>query len=403
VADDPEANPGVTKVAGALGHFRVIDLSGSLGAYCTKLLADFGADVIKVEPPAGDVLRHRGPFFRDVPDLEGSLSFAFYHQNKRGVTLDLEHVDARPILDRLEAIADVLVLAPPNIRRMEAARDTSDVSDQVVCAITPYGLTGPYRNAPATHLTSSAMGGIMVSARNDEAPLRMPDQQAYDDVATHAALAILVALRNREQVGGQFVEISAHDVMATKNHAIARFGLSGYDELQKSLRAPPPAGDFMCTDGVVQVQMIGTIRHWTAFKELVGNPPELDEPGWDDPVARRRDSDRLRALVEPMIARYEKEAFVSRAQALGVPSAPINTLREFAEDAQTIARGTFDGLIDHPYLGRYPEQRLIHPTEPLLRPAKPAPLLGQHNCEVYVDELGYQHAELERWREQSLV
>src|SRR5690348_1819716 len=149
-----------------LDGIRVLDLAGPLGSYCARLLADAGADVVKAEPPEGDALRRRPPFAGDRPDPEGSLNFAYYHANKRGLVLDYRRPEAIGALADLGANADVVVLTPTGrdpVAGFDAA--TGELAwagpAAVVCSITPFGLTGPYRTWRGTHLASHAMSGLM--------------------------------------------------------------------------------------------------------------------------------------------------------------------------------------------------------------------------------------------------
>ncbi|MGH3191065.1 MAG: CoA transferase, partial [Streptosporangiaceae bacterium] len=202
-----------------LGGIRVLDLAGPLGSYGCRLLADAGADVVKVEPPEGDPLRRRPPFAGDRPDPQGSLSFAYYQANKRGVVLDYRRPEAAGVLAELGANADVVVLTP-TAREPVAGFDaaTGELAwagpQAVVCSITPFGLTGPYRNWRSTHLVSHAMSGLMyVQGPPEGPPVVVPGQQLYDFAGTHAAVAILAALRARPQAGGQLIDMSAHEVL----------------------------------------------------------------------------------------------------------------------------------------------------------------------------------------------
>src|ERR1700756_55931 len=202
-----------------LGGVRVLDLSGQLGSYCGRLLADLGADVVKVELPEGDVLRHTPPYAGDHAGTERSLSFAYYHANKRGVVLDYRDPTTAALLSRLGANADVVIVTPT---AREPVTGFDPVSGQlswagpaaVLCSITPFGLTGPYRTWRATHLTSHAMSGLMyIQGPVEGPPVVVPGQQLYDHVGTHAAVAVLAALRARPQAGGQLIDMSAHEVL----------------------------------------------------------------------------------------------------------------------------------------------------------------------------------------------
>src|ERR1700749_3092235 len=169
-----------------LGGIRVLGLSGQLGSYCSRLLADLGADVVKVELPGGDALRHTPPYADDRAGTERSLSFAYYHANKRGVVLDFREPAAAVPLAELGANADVVILTP-TAREPVTGFDpvTGELSwggpAAVTCSITPFGLTGPYRTWRATHLTAHAMSGLMyIQGPVEGAPVVVPGQQIYD-------------------------------------------------------------------------------------------------------------------------------------------------------------------------------------------------------------------------------
>jgi crotonobetainyl-CoA:carnitine CoA-transferase CaiB-like acyl-CoA transferase len=386
--------------AGALPGVRVLDCSGPLGAYCTKLLADLGADVIKVEPPDGDQLRHLPPFKAGVAHPEASLWFAYYHQNKRGVTLDLDRREVSGIRARLGTGASVIVVSSEKEARTWLA--TADQEGPVVCAITPYGLSGPYRHVSATHFTSCAMGGVLITPGDGEVPIPPLDQQMYDLAAAHAALAILVALRNRMTVGPQSVEIAAHEVMAGNGFAMHRFALAGYTNLQTGVAFAPPAGTWACSDGDIRFE-VGTARQWEAFLELIGSPAELANPLYEDYIARHGNAEHIRRVVTPLIALQKRDELFARAQALGVPCAPINSVSDFVCDPQTVAREVFAHPVIHPHLGEYPTQQLFRSSQPLAVHRRAAPTLGEHNEDVFIDELGYGRDDVLEWSRSGLI
>jgi crotonobetainyl-CoA:carnitine CoA-transferase CaiB-like acyl-CoA transferase len=382
---------------GALPGLRVVDSSGVLGAYCSKLLADLGADVVKVEPPQGDHLRAVPPFAGDEPHPERSLVFGYYHANKRGVTLDRTRPGGDAVWARLVARADVVLHDSTAVEAQALAHP-----QQIVCSVTPYGTTGPYRNLQATHLTSSAMGGAFVVRSRGSVPVPVPVHQMYDGVGAHAALAILVALRNRPVIGGQAIEVSAHEVLAAKNFAIQRFAQSGYDEFQAPGDVAPPAGRWDCADGQVEL-LVYHAGQWASFVRMLGEPPELSDPELADSHARRRQETVIRSVVGPRLAAMTKVEVFEQAQRARIPCAPINTPAEFAVDPQTVGRGTFAEQVDHPHIGSHPLQRGFVASVPLTVARCAAPLLGQHNTEVYVGELRVTTAQLDSWKGEGLV
>jgi crotonobetainyl-CoA:carnitine CoA-transferase CaiB-like acyl-CoA transferase len=367
-----------------LGGIRVLDLSGPLGSYCARLLADAGADVVKAEPPEGDPLRRRPPFAGDRADPEGSLSFAYYHANKRGVVLDYRRPEAAGVLADLGARCDVVVLTP-TAREPVAGFDpmTGELAwagpDTVVCSITPFGLTGPYRNWRATHLVSHAMSGLMYTQGPLEGPpVVVPGQQLYDQVGTHAAIAVLTALRARPRAGGQLIDMSAHEVLTQSCFAIydytnaARIGRRRPQTIQYS-----GGGTWECRDGVIEFTA-STDKHWYALMELLGHPAELSDPSWAHPNVRHPYEEKIIEVMRPLIAAMSREDFFVRGQQLGLPCTLVNTVGQFADDQQPRSRGFF---VRRP-LGGLGEFEL--PGEPfrctervLAQYRRPAPRLGE--------------------------
>jgi crotonobetainyl-CoA:carnitine CoA-transferase CaiB-like acyl-CoA transferase len=330
-----------------LGGIRVLDLSGPLGTYCGRLLADAGADVVKVEPPEGDQLRRRPPFAGDRADPDGSLSFAYYQANKRGVMLDYRRPEAAAVLADLGANCDVVVLTP-TVAEPVAGFDpvTGELAwagpDAVVCSITPFGLTGPYRTWRATHLTSHAMSGLMyVQGLPEGPPTVVPGQQLYDFVGTHAAIAVLTALRARPEAGGQLIDMSAHEVMTS-----SCFDIYSYTNGARIGHRRPPAaqysggGTWQCRDGVVEF-VASTDKHWFALMELLGHPAELSDPSWGHPGKRHPHEEKIMEVMRPLVAAMSREDFVVRGQQLGLPCTVVNTVGDFVDDTQPRSRGFF--------------------------------------------------------------
>jgi crotonobetainyl-CoA:carnitine CoA-transferase CaiB-like acyl-CoA transferase len=330
-----------------LDGIRVLDLAGPLGSYGGRLLADAGADVVKVEPPEGDALRRRPPFAGDRPDPGGSLSFAYYHANKRGVVLDYRRPEAAAVLADLGANADVIMLTPAE-REPVAGFDpaTGELAwagpQAVVCSITPFGLTGPYRTWRATQLTSHAMSGLMyVQGAPEGPPVVVPGQQLYDFVGTHAAVAVLTALRARPQAGGQLIDMSAHEVLTQ-----SCFDIYSYTNSALIGRRRPRAvqysggGSWPCRDGVIEFTA-STDKHWFALMELLGHPAELSDPSWAHPVVRHPYEEKIIEVMRPLIAAMSREDFFERGQQLGLPCTVINTVGDFVDDQQPRSRGFF--------------------------------------------------------------
>ncbi len=376
-----------------LGGVRVLDLSGQLGSYCGRLLADLGADVVKVELPGGDVLRHTPPYAGDHAGTERSLSFAYYHANKRGVVLDYRDPTTAAQLSQLGANADVVIVTPT---AREPVTGFDPASGQlswagpaaVLCSITPFGLTGPYRTWRATHLTSHAMSGLMyIQGPVDGPPVVVPGQQLYDHVGTHAAIAILTALRARPSAGGQLIDMSAHEVLAG-----SCFEVYGYtNSAQVTRRGTRPEvssgnGIWQCADGAIEF-VASTDKHWFALVELLGRPAELSDPAWAHPGVRQPHDHKIVEIMRPLIARLSREDFVTRGQQLGLPCALVNTVGQFVLDPQPRSRNYFvPGQLAE--LGEYelpgPPFRSSRPL--LAQYRRPAPRLGAEDARAVARE-----------------
>jgi crotonobetainyl-CoA:carnitine CoA-transferase CaiB-like acyl-CoA transferase len=327
-----------------LAGVRVLDLSGPVGAYCGRLLADMGASVVKTEGSQGDPLRRTPPFAQTVDGESVSLSFAYYHANKVGLNLDVTEQDSLPQLIELGSLVDVVVMSS-NWRRPVVGfdHDAGELSwanpGTIVCSITPFGLSGPYRHARATHMTSYAASGLMYTkGESDGAPQVVPGQQMFDHVGTHAAISILAALGNRPSVGGQLIDLSVHEVLT---HSL--FELFEYTSTSTiPQRGGPVPGGFIgvwqCADGPIELA-VSSDKQWAGLVELLGAPAELTDPSWSSPLGRQENAQEIRSVLEPAIASISREAFVERGQALGVPCGLVNTVGQFTEDAHIDSRG----------------------------------------------------------------
>jgi crotonobetainyl-CoA:carnitine CoA-transferase CaiB-like acyl-CoA transferase len=389
-----------------LGAIKVIDVSDEKGAYSTKLLADMGADVIKVEPPSGDRLRFKPPFKDGVAPPDGSLYFAYYHSNKRGVTLDVKSHVGRSVALELADTADVIVTSLQPREAKAAGLTTDDWAATnpaaIVCSITPFGLTGPYRNYRSTHLTANAMGGSMFMQGPPEGPpLTVPGQPMYDMAGGHGALAIQVALWNREAIGSQVIDIAVHDLLATRDHAVVRYSTAEVIQ-RRQLASKIPSGTWQCKDGLVELQ-VWTPRMWEGFAEMIGRPPEISDPAWATPVYRILHGHEIRDLISGFLAEKSVDDVVEAAQANHIPATPLYSPRAFIGDKQAVARQMFLD-VDDPVLGRYQSPGAPYRSSPEMWSRRTsAPRLGEHNVEVFCKELGHTSGELESWRHEGIM
>jgi crotonobetainyl-CoA:carnitine CoA-transferase CaiB-like acyl-CoA transferase len=396
-------------VAGPLSGIRVLDVSGAIGAYCTKLLADLGADVLVAEPPGGDRLRRMPPFVEGEWAGAHSLMFASYHANKRGITLDVGCPDSLPVLEALGRRCDVVV-ASPSVRSplIGFDRDTPALvwaaPDAVIVAITPFGLTGPLRDARMTPFLSFAMGGGMHwVGQTDGPPLAAPGQLQWDEAGIHAAFGTLVALYGREQVGGQLLDLSVHEVAIAKDFLLERYDVATPDQWGRRVGVGiPPTGEWICADGPFAVASHQN-HHWEAFLTMLDHPEALSEPALADPLLRREIFDGLEEVIAGLMASRSREELFEKGQRAGLPCAPVNTPGDFVRDVQPRARQIFESFASPDGDPVTIPWRWAHSTTPLLKFRGPAPGLGEHNVAVYVDELGFTSDELEQWKEAGIV
>jgi len=316
----------------------VLDLSGPIGAYCTRLLADLGAEVALVEPPDGDPLR-RSPPFRDENPTE-SLVFAYYHASKHSVVLSPGDHEG---LARLGSGADVVVVSPSPHSPLHGwdadARTIDWAPTAIVCAITPFGLTGPHAWWRSTPFVSFAMGGNMLRIGTPEGPPRtIPGRQPWDEAGVHAAVCILAALGVVETVGPQSIDLSVHEVAAGKDFFLEQYDAVGMTTLGRRVTVGyPPTGTYECMDGLFDIAA-HQVRHWDAFCEMLGRPAELADPALADPLLRRERFEELGRTIQGLVHNRSRQDLVRRGQRAGLPCGMLNRPTEFVSDRQLVVR-----------------------------------------------------------------
>ncbi len=397
----------VAEPARALAGLRVLELGHPAVAYAGKLLADLGADVIKVEPPGGAPERRLGPFHGDVPHPERGLVHLFLDTNKRSVTLDLESADGRALLRRLVGGADALLEGfPPGYlaeRGLDYAALVAEQPRLVMASVTGFGQDGPYRDYLAPDFIAFAVGGMMfLSGEPHAPPVTAPCQQAYLIGSVQAALAVLIALWGRRTSGrGQYLDVSIQACLNAQENIFANyFGPTEFARRTGSQhRLATPGRVFPCADGFVYMFVSPGTDHWARFLDWIGHPAELDDPVFDHILSRRREAERVNAVVRRFTATRTRAELYAEGQAHRIPIAPVYAPGEAVESEQFQARG-FVRTIEHPLLGllRLPGAPYQLGASPwALR--RPPPLLGEHNVAVYGEELGLAADELGALRE----
>jgi crotonobetainyl-CoA:carnitine CoA-transferase CaiB-like acyl-CoA transferase len=397
-----------TNLRDALSSLTVLEIGDQSGDYTALLLAGLGASVIKIEPPDGSPSRRIGPFASGKPDPEQSLFFWRYNLSKRSLTLDLDSPSAAPVLGRLAANADIVLLSGefatidhqlPRFRQLAAANPRL-----IVCAITPFGLTGPYRNLKMTDLTQMAMGGIMAvcgydpdaDGKWDTPPIAPAMWHSYHIAGEYASVAILAALNFRDLTGaGQFIDVSIHEAVNTCTEiAIPTYIYNGLVVKRQTARhAAIDVTLFRLShsqDGVDVLAIVSPFeREEIAFTQLadqsgithVLGTPEYAQLEKDD---RRAAFTYRNDLIEQVVASMPAEEVFHRAQPLGLAWSPIRRPEDNLANEHFAARGSFT-TISHPEIGRdlsYPQTVATDGHQPHMRYARRAPHLGEHNTEI---------------------
>jgi crotonobetainyl-CoA:carnitine CoA-transferase CaiB-like acyl-CoA transferase len=399
---------------GALSGYRVLDLTDSNGAYCTKLLADLGADVIKIEQPEGDPGRGIPPFAGDTPHLEKSLFFLHRNANKRGVTLRLDTVEGSNILKRLVRTADVLVENSPPDYMGGLGLDYSVLSEinpgLIMASMTEFGHSGPYKDRKGSNLVDFAMSGIMItSGYPGKEPCLLPGSPAYDSASVHASVSIVAAIYMRGTTGqGQYIDTSVH---VTSRTGLYPWIVPNYSYALNP-GGPPPTSEnrmgaqiypvYPCKDGFIRIIAL-TPRQWDALMRVLDNPDVLQTDEWRSFIYRIGNADDLYALMLEFTTKYTMRELFEAGRREGVPIAPILSIADFYNSPQTKAREYFVE-VDHPVAGKadYPGPPYKW-TETPATVRRPAPCIGEYNEEVYCQELGLSNDDLVSLKDAGIV
>jgi benzylsuccinate CoA-transferase BbsE subunit len=412
---------------GPLEGLRVLELADEKGQFCGKLLGDLGADVIKIEPPSGEPCRHIGPFLDDIPHPERSLSFWYYNTSKRGITLNLETADGRRIFSRLAATADVILetFRPGFLAALGFDYESLHERNPrlIMCALTPFGQTGPWRDYASTDLLHMAAGGEMASCGYDRAdvpdapPIAPGGGNAWHMGCHFATMAIMAALVYRTVSGqGQYIDASIHEACAlTTEAAVANYVYRGETLLRQTGRhhaaGPTNRTQFRAKDGTYVTALISgglnpkNVRNLAELMDSFGMAGDLNDPRYQDPaVIAANASHIIDEVLANFIANLSAEEVYHAAQERGFTWGAVRAPEALLDDAHLHDRG-FWKQVEHPELGRsftYPGEAAIYNGSPW-RISRRAPLIGEHNTEIYCDELGLSRAELTVLAESQVI
>lgn len=383
-----------TRAGGPLSGLRVLELGESVAApYCTKLLGDLGADVVKIEhPDGGDPSRARGPLLDGIFDPERSGSFLYLNTSKRSIRLDLQRSEDREIFSALAARADVLVedrapgsLATVGLHHPALARINPAL---IVTSVTPYGQTGPYAHHRSRHLNLYHAGGhaspFARIGADQRAPSRAGGYLGEYDAGLTAALGTLAAVYGRARTGrGQHVDCSKQEaMMCLERVTIGRFA----NEPDPFSGPGGPGGLSRAKDGWVMLTTLEQ-HQWEGMLRAMDDPEWAQAEWCQTPAGRMEHMDEIAARKDAWGETLTREEIYHRAQAEGTPAAPVRNVAEVLAWRQPRARGFFRDL-DHPHAGR-----LATPTAPYDFSKTPwvgtrAPLLGEHDREIRAELAG---------------
>ena len=403
----------------ALEHLRVLDMSRVLaGPFLAQNLADFGADVIKVERPHhGDESRTFPPYLKDSAgkDTEDSAYFMSINRGKRSITIDISKPRGQALIKALAAGSDVLVenYKVGDLKRYgldyEAIRS---VNPRIVyCSITGFGQTGPYRNRPGYDYIFQAMSGLMsLTGGPDELPGGGPAKVglAICDVITgiYSSFAVMTALAEREKSGeGQHIDMSLLDTtIATISHINMNYLIGGIIPKRMGTGHPSivPYQMFQAQDGPMVVA-VGNDGQFAKLCNLLGHPELPKDQRFLTNPLRVKHRDALIPQLEAAFAQKTASEWIASLTQLGVPCGPLNNIQQVFDDPHVKSRG-IQVRIPHPRAGSVPA--LANPARLSQTPPqyeRPAPLLGEHTREILSSVLGLSEAEISQLADEQVI
>ncbi len=393
----------------SLADLRVLDLSGGVaGGYCTKLFADYGADVVALEPPTGSPLRRHGPFVDDRPHRETGALWLYLGTSKRSATIDIASKTGQRLFRQMVEEANVIVedFAPGRMESLglgyEALRRIK--RRIILVSITPFGQTGPRAHWKAANFTSFASGGQMsLTGDPDREPLVNAGHQAEYQAGLQAFAAAATAAHNADAFEvPQHIDISAQECMASALELYLPWWayLKRDISQRKGNVLSAMVGVFPAKEGYIGLHIMP--RNWPWFARAAGRPELIDDPRFKDNFSRLQHNDELEAIVYEWAASQDAKDVYRTAGAARAPVAFVHSLADLLESEQLTARGSFQ-QIEHPAAGTltYPGPQ-FRMSEVEWTPGR-SPLLGEHNEELYCGEMRLMREELVRLRAVGVV
>jgi len=409
-----------------LESFRALDLTNEQGFFCGKVLADLGVDVIKLEKPSGDPARNIGPFYQDKPTMETSLFWFGYNANKRGVTLNIESCDGREIFERLVKTADFIIESFPcgyldglglGYQRL------SEINPRIIMAsITPFGSTGPYKDYKSCEIVNMALSGLMnLSGDPDRPPVIISFPHACMQAGSQAAVAMLAACYWRNESGkGQHIDIAIREsliqmIAQTLAHweinrvQVKRAGQYRIGWGPGLVRQIWPCKDgfviFLLGGGGVRVRTNKALTDWLDNEGKASNfIKEFDWENFDMAATTAEVIEKLEEDIGKFLLYHTKAELFEEGAKRRVDIYPINDCQDIAQEIQLKER-SFWREIEHPELGinlTYPDA-FIKCSETNVGMRNRAPLIGEHNEDIYITEMGFSHTELSNLKQNNII
>jgi len=396
----------------ALAGFRVLDLADEKASFCSKLLADMGAQVIKVERPGGDSSRWVGPFWENTPHPEKSLSFWYNNTSKLGITLNLDSAEGREIFRALSLKTDVIVetFPPGYLEGLGLGYEAlSEVNPGLILAsVTGFGRNGPFREYKSCDIVASAMGGQMhVCGAPDTPPLKPFGQQTYYAASLFGAIGILLALRERKHRGrGQHIDLSLQEaVAASLEHVMVRYFHEGViSQRQGSHNWNRSFCILPCKDGHIT---LSPLMEWETLVEWLdseGMASDLKEEKWHEEGYRIQHLDHILEVLRCWTKTHTTTELFELGQLMRFPWAPVATPGNVLDSPQLKARNFFVSVA-HPEANAY----FTYPGAPYRFSRSPwniqqrAPSIGEHNAQVYHQELGFSREKLDELSSRNVI
>ncbi len=408
-------------LAGALSDLRVIELSEMVaGPFCAKVMADLGAEVVKIEKPfAGDVARQRGPFPEDKPHREKSALYLYLNANKLGITLDVTKPEGTRLFGELVKDADVLVESqPPGFLDSlgigyESLRALNP--GLIMTSITPFGQNGPYRDYKGYDLNCYHMGVVgyetpfnQVTDPESQSPLKAAGEQSDFLSGWTAAATTMCAVFYRHLTGeGQHIDLARLEAVANMIRPNYPFYYCESPEgpNRQRLASRKEWGlpwVWPCRDGYVALLAL-TDQHWQQLKVMLGNPEWMESELFQTPLGRLMHADAVKTLLQEWLVEHDRDEIYKRGQELHLPVFPVQSVEEVMHTEHFRDREFFVE-VDHPETGPllYPGPPYKLSTTPW-QIRSPAPRLGESNGEIYGQRLGLKAEQLEKLQKEGVI